>query len=278
MIKKILVPVDFSDTAADATRYALALGLALGKAEICIAHVFMPQVDSEYPTFIPPLPEMTNFRQKMLEEFCGGIKELKEHQGIRVEKDVWIGFPADEIVRRSGEYDLIIMGTTGEGGFLDKVFGSVSTAVAQRADCPVILVPSGAAYSRINRVLYAGHYDAADTRMVEQLVAFNELFRACVHFVHVKAAGAQAERFQEEKEQIFSVLFRGGEPAFAFEIAEIEGDSVAEALNTYAEENNMELVVLVTRRRNFWAQLFHKSVTRGLVRIARQPLMVLRLD
>jgi len=278
MIKKILVPVDFSDTAADAMRYALAFGFALGEVEICIAHVFMPQVDSEYPNFIPPMPEMTNARFKMLEAFCGEIREFNELQGIRPAKEVWIGFPADEIVRRSGEFDIIIMGTTGEGGLMDKVFGSVSTAVAQRADCPVILVPSGAAYSRINRVLYAGHYDAADTRMVERLVAFNALFRACVHFVHVKGAGAQAERFQEEKEQIFSVLFREGEPAFAFEIAEIEGDSVAEALNTYAENNNMELVVLVTRRRNFWAQLFHKSVTRGLVRIARQPLMVLHLD
>ena len=277
MIKRILVPVDFSGTAANAVRYALAFGKSLGEAEVRIAHVFMPQVDSDYPNFIPPMPEFVNFRHKMLEDFCEEIEEIKHLDGMLLEKEIWIGFPADELVRHSGEYDLIVMGTTGEGGLLNKVFGSVSTAVAQRADCPVILVPNEAVYSRINRVLYAGHYDAADTRMVEQLLAFNEQFHACIHFVNVSDPDAKANRFEQEKEQIFSVLFREGEPSFAFEIAELEGDSVAGTLNDYAEKHKTELIVLVTRRRNFWEQLFHKSVTRGLVRITQQPLMVLHL-
>ncbi len=275
MIKKILVPVDFSETAGNALRYATAFAAHLGQSSLTIVHVFMPQVDSEYPNFIPPMKEFTSFRQKMMEDFLGGIQELEQLKGVEVGKEIWLGFPADELIRRSGEYDLIIMGTTGEGGLLNKVFGSVSSAVAQRADCPVILVPSDAAFSRICRVLYASHYEAADRRMVEQLAAFNELFHACIHFVHVRDAGS--DRFDKEKEQIFSTLFKDGEPAFAFEIAELEGESVAETLNQYAEAHHTELIVLVTRRRNFWEKLFHKSQTRDMARIAHRPLMVLHL-
>ncbi len=275
MIKKILVPVDFSETAAGAVRYALAFAAHLGSAELKITHVFMPQVDSEYPNFIPPSTELVRFRQKTMDDFLLEIPELEKAKGIDVQKDIRLGFPAEELIRYSSEFDLVIMGTTGESGLLNKVFGSVSSAVAQRADRPVILVPTGAVFSRINRVLYAGRYEAADTRMVEQLQAFNDEFHACIHFVHVKDAAG--DLFEKEKEQIFSVLFREGEPAFAFEIAELEGESVPDALNAYAEANHIELVVLVTRRRNFWEQLFHKSNTRGMARISHRPLMVLHL-
>jgi nucleotide-binding universal stress UspA family protein len=276
MIKKILVPVDFSDTAANAVRYAVALSKTLVSSVVKVAHVFMPQVDSEFPNFVPPMEEFTRFRQKMLDDFVGEIEELKQASGATIEHEIWIGFPADELIKHSAEYDLIVMGTTGEGGLLNKVFGSVSSAVAQRAECPVLLIPSGTGYSRVNRVLYASHYEAADRDMVDQLLAFNnELFRACIHFVHVR--DEQSETFEQAKVQIFEKLFQDGEPSFAFEIAELEGESVTEALNEYADANKIELIVLATRRRNFWQQLFHKSQTKSLAQASSRPLLVLHL-
>lgn len=275
MIKRILVPIDFSDTAANAVRYAVALSKTLAAPALKIVHVFMPQIDSEFPNFVPPMEEFTRFRQKMLDDFVSDIKELKQVPGAAVGHEIWIGFPADELIKRSSEYDLIVMGTTGEGGLLNKVFGSVSSAVAQRAECPVLLIPSGMSYTRINRVLYASHYEAADRSMVDQLLAFNELFRACIHFVHVR--DEKSEVFQQTKEQIFEKLFQEGEPTFAFEIAELESDSVTEALIEYADAQKIELIVLVTRRRNFWQQLFHKSQTHRLAQATRRPLLVLHL-
>lgn len=277
MMNNILVPVDFSDTAANAVRYALQFAARQGQPAIKVVYVFMPQVDSEYPNFIPPMTEFSKLRHQMLDEFIAGIENTGAVSGVAIEKEVWVGFPADEIIKHSHEQDLIIMGTTGEGGILNKVFGSVSSAVAQRADCPVILVPTEADFKPIHHILYASrHYEAADQRMVAQLLEFNRAFKAHIHFVHVRDAAS--DRFGQEKEGIFSTLFAGGEPSFAFEIAELEADSVAEALNEYAEQHHTELVVLVTRRRNLWEQLFHKSQTRNMARITRKPVMVLHLN
>lgn len=276
MMNNILVPVDFSDTAANAVQYARRFADRMGQSSIHVVYVFMPQVDSEYPNFIPPMTEFSKLRHQMLDEFVAGIEAASGTSSVVMQKEVWVGFPADEIIRRSQAQDLIIMGTTGEGGILNKVFGSVSSAVAQRADCPVILVPSEAAFTPVHRILYASHYEAADQRMVGQLLEFNRIFNAQIHFVHVRDAGSN--RFEQEKERIFSTLFTDGEPPFAFEIAEIEADSVSEALNEYAEQHHIELVVLVTKRRNFWEQLFHKSQTRNLARITRKPMMVLHLS
>lgn len=275
-MNNILVPVDFSDTAANAVRYARQFAALQGRSAIKVVYVFMPQVDSEYPNFIPPMTEFSKLRHQMLDEFVAGIETTGAPSSVAIEKDVWVGFPADEIIKRSHEQDIIIMGTTGEGGILNKVFGSVSSAVAQRADCPVILVPAEAEFKSVHHILYASHYEAADQRMVAQLLDFNRAFNAHIHFVHVRDAGS--DRFEREKERIFSTLFAEGDPAFAFEIAELEADSVADALNEYAEQHHTELVVLVTRRRNFWEQLFHKSQTRSMARITRKPVMVLHLN
>ncbi|MBP8238819.1 MAG: universal stress protein [Saprospiraceae bacterium] len=276
MMNNILVPVDFSETAANAVRYACQFAARLGRPTIKVVYVFMPQVDSEYPNFIPPMTEFSILRHQMLDEFIAGIETTMPAASVSIEKEVWVGFPADEIIKRSGEQNLIIMGTTGEGGILNKVFGSVSSAVAQRADCPVILVPSDAEFNPIHHILYASHYEAADQRMVAQLLEFNRTFQAQVHFVHIK--GADSDRFDRDKEQIFTTLFAEGEPPFAFEIAELEADSVSEALNEYATQHHTELVVLVTRKRNVWEQLFHKSQTRNMARISRKPVMVLHLN
>ena len=276
MMNNILVPVDFSETAANAVRYACQFAARLGRPTIKVVYVFMPQVDSEYPNFIPPMTEFSILRHQMLDEFIAGIESTTPAASVSIEKEVWVGFPADEIIKRSGEQNLIIMGTTGEGGLLNKVFGSVSSAVAQRADCPVILVPSDAEFKPIHHILYASHYEAADQRMVAQLLEFNRTFQAQVHFVHIK--GADSDRFERDKEQIFTTLFAEGEPPFAFEIAELEADSVSEALNEYATQHHTELVVLVTRKRNVWEQLFHKSQTRNMARISSKPVMVLHLN
>jgi len=276
MMNNILVPVDFSDTAANAVRYARHFAALQGQPTIKVVYVFMPQVDSEYPNFIPPMTEFSVLRHQMLDEFIAGIETTMPTSSVAIEKEVWVGFPADEIIKRSGEQNIIIMGTTGESGLLDKVFGSVSSAVAQRADCPVILVPSDAEFKPIHHILYASHYEAADQRMVAQLLEFNRVFNAHIHFVHVRDAGS--DRFEQEKERIFSTLFADGEPPFAFEIAELEADSVSEALYEYATQHHTELTVLVTRKRNVWEQLFHKSQTRNMVRISRKPVMVLHLN
>jgi nucleotide-binding universal stress UspA family protein len=53
------------------------------------------------------------------------------------------GLPADELVKASEGADMIVLGRRGTGGFGRLLMGSVSSQVAQHAQCPVHLIPSG---------------------------------------------------------------------------------------------------------------------------------------
>jgi nucleotide-binding universal stress UspA family protein len=55
--------------------------------------------------------------------------------------DAVIGDAAEELVRRSAELDLIVLGSRGYGPIRRVVLGSVSFRVLREAECPVIVLP-----------------------------------------------------------------------------------------------------------------------------------------
>jgi nucleotide-binding universal stress UspA family protein len=57
--------------------------------------------------------------------------------GLRL---IW-GRPATELVRLSGEADLVVVGSRGRTGLRRLLLGSVSSEVLHTAHCPVAVVP-----------------------------------------------------------------------------------------------------------------------------------------
>lgn len=277
IMKKILVPTDFSDTAKGAFYYAAQFAHKTGGAIIKVVHAFMPEIASEYHV-LPPIDEylmgreeqMINFLQEVLANLNGIADKLD------YESEILVGFAADEISKKSKDYDLIVMGSTGTGGILGKLFGSVSSSVSQRAHCPVLLVPKAVNFTNIDHILYACSCDDIADDVIDDLKSFNRAFNANIHFIHVKSD--KKEDFNKTKAQIFSELFDDGNPSFSFEFSEIEGESVTDSLTDYAEKHNIDLIVMVTQHRSIWQQLFHRSETKRMALGTHYPLLVFHTD
>jgi nucleotide-binding universal stress UspA family protein len=60
---------------------------------------------------------------------------------LDLEVDVRKGDPADELVAASREVDLLVIGSRGRGARRAALLGSVSGKVAERAACPVLILP-----------------------------------------------------------------------------------------------------------------------------------------
>jgi nucleotide-binding universal stress UspA family protein len=273
-MKKILVPTDFSDTAKDAFRYACQLAGQYESAHLKVIHAYTPEVEADYPNIVPPVTELLEARKEMLNNF---LKSCTPAANTTVESDIIVGFAVEEICAASEKFDFVVMGTTGESGILEKVFGSISNSTSRKACCPVILVPKGHQFSGFNHVLYASNYESAEDDMVEQIIDFNDAFKATVHFVHVRD-DHDKENFDKTKEEIFEELFEDGEPSFAFEIEEVHAESVSEGLNQYALNHNIDLVVMVNKKRTWWERWFNPSQTRSMAFATHTPMMVLHLN
>jgi len=272
MINRILVPVDFSKSAATALRYAEAFAAFTKSVEVKVIHVFTPDTAAADAVILPTMSELMDLRDEQLTKFLADIPAPQE---INRQSELLLGFPADKVVDASKNFDLIIMGASGESDVIEEVFGTVSSSVSQRAECPVLLVPNKAVFSEYENILYASNSLSLSRRAVLQFRDFNELFDARVHFVHINdEEGSHAGK----RESLFAPLFNNPEPEFAFEIQEVTADSVQEGLVEYLHAKSIGLAVMVTRHRGFWERLFHHSETRQMVLNPETPLLILHLE
>ncbi len=269
---RILVPIDFSSSSAAALRYAQDFAVTVGATIVKAIHVFSPQTATGDTIILPSMGELMDQRDLAMKNF---LKEIAVPKGITRESELLLGFAADKIVDHAKSFDFIIMGATGETDLLEEVFGSVSSAVAQRAECPVLLVPSQAGFKDYQNILYASNSLSLSRRAVLQFMDFNELFRARVHFVHVNDEEGQHEG---RRESLFAPLFNNPDPEFAFEIKEVTAESVQDGLVAYMKNHQLDLAVMVTKHRGFWGRLFHNSEVKQMVLHPTTPLLVLHLE
>ncbi len=80
--------------------------------------------------------------QQAAEENLTRVAAALRAKGYRVEVELPIGKPAEQIIERAEAtgVDLIALTTHGRGGLGRLVFGSVANEVIQKAPCPVLVV------------------------------------------------------------------------------------------------------------------------------------------
>lgn len=272
MIKSILVPVDFSPVSAAALRYAEAMAAATEISRVYVVHVFTPEVATGNAIVMPDMSELMDQRDGGFRQF---LDRIPSPEGVERRSEMLVGFAADKINSLSSDHDLIVMGTHGDSDLIEEVFGSISSEVAQNAECPVLLVPRQAVFRDYDHILYASNSLSLSREAVLKFREFNRLFHARVHFVHINEE--DGEHKPGQRERLFAPLFNNPEPEFAFEIDEVTADTVQEGLMTYLKAHPIQLAVMVTRHRGFWANLFHHSDTRQMVLHPETPLLVLHL-
>jgi nucleotide-binding universal stress UspA family protein len=142
-MKRILVPVDFSDASQKALEHAAELARAFG-ATIDVLHVW------EAPRYLPPelviagpspqqtLAELSRTRAEAeLRDLVSRSSEISSLIGeVRNEE----GIPAAKIVEMSAGYDLIVMGSHGRTGVRRLMLGSVAERVVRHAKVRVLSV------------------------------------------------------------------------------------------------------------------------------------------
>jgi universal stress protein A len=139
-IRKILVPLDFSDYSYKSLDYAVAFG-GQSRATITLLHVVpLNYIDTDLIAF-----DFTEIEREAANSAQSRLQKLiDERIGKSIAADflVRIGRPADEIVSAAKERDsdLIIMSTHGYTGLKHAFLGSTTENVVRYAPCPVLTV------------------------------------------------------------------------------------------------------------------------------------------
>jgi len=139
ILKKILVPIDFSPHSEKALQWALSLA-DREDTSIILFHV-IPQPPDEWHSQAGPA------EKKVEDELRAGVERQQKKTGTgksaRIETlAVWGGDPSSEIclLAKRQNVDLIVMGTHGRTGLSHILLGSVAEKVVHHAPCSVLTV------------------------------------------------------------------------------------------------------------------------------------------
>lgn len=137
--EKILFPTDFSESAENASRYAMSLAKKYG-SKVYVIHVIEPfTYTTEFGLdFSAQLKEMEASARRLLDDIVASIKR----NNLDVESVLITGEPFVEIIKyaRKEQVDLIVMATHGRSGIEHMLLGSVAEKVVRKSPCPVMTI------------------------------------------------------------------------------------------------------------------------------------------
>ena len=142
-LKRIVVPLDGSDSSFKAAKYAIKIAKP-EKAEIIFMHAVVNPPYVEYSAGGIAITHYIEEAKRHAEMWYMdvGRQATKEGVNFSVETILDINSAADAIVNYAGnkKADLIVMGTKGRTGIRRFLLGSVASGVVAHARCSVMVV------------------------------------------------------------------------------------------------------------------------------------------
>ncbi|HEX5112143.1 MAG TPA: universal stress protein, partial [Saprospiraceae bacterium] len=185
------------------------------------------------------------------------------------------GAPVSAILRtaNTNKADLIVMGATGAGRMESFFFGTISGKVLEEAHCPVIVVPSEAKFDGlIDRIAVAVNFKPEDALLVEQLRKFRDQMSSHIHIIHVDTAN---DTSSEEKMKSFCEAWQADKRITSHCL---KNKDINAGLQTFIQEQNMDLLAMLSHRRNWIDEIFHQNRAKALTFAHTVPLMVYQTE
>lgn len=273
---KILIATDYSEAVMNAERYAVQFAKKTNST-LTLMHVY------EFP--IPSPGKATIFEQEMKSLAKSQMAQLLQHKNklfssLNIKENeltcncvVSEGNTSDQIRKEGEEYDFIIIGTHGEGGFQAKIFGSHSWDVIKKTNIPVIAVPKDGMFTGIKNIVFATEYREGEIPVIDFITSFAKDFDAGVTVLHVtnyplskKFGTLMFEKFRDIIKEKISYP--------KLEMRLIKNENIDEGLNKYCSENKVDLLVMSPEKLSILEKIFFPvSITRKMSFLTKVPLM-----
>lgn len=293
MFERILFPTDFS-VYANAVTACLPSLQTTGVKEVVLLHVI--------PAKDVPLPETYNlesyqFIRWSTEEQLNLLRMVMEGHGLRVRTRIEYGSPVAEIVRiaRAEQVGMIVIGAQGTTLAQELMIGSTAFEVMRRSPVPVLLEKAEvvreeghnrckwACAEMFQRVLHPTDFSAfaddayglvetlreAGTREVVLLHVQDE--RVLKHRTSEQLAGFNREDRNRLEERCQHLAALGFKARWILR----QGNPVQASLRV-ANEVSAGLIVMGSQGRSAIQELMTGSTLEGVVRLAQQPVLIVR--
>lgn len=277
-IKKILIPYDFSETAALSLEHAVHMA-QLNKAEIVLLHV------AESASFTSALAHAfsKNYEKEVEGEAAKKLEELahKIHleSGVQVSAKTEVGriYRKIALVAKEIDADIIVMGTHGSSGYQKFTVGTNTGKVVMEAECPVISVQTHATKIGFKKIVVPIDDSPTSRQKVNHALEMARLYGAHIHVVGlINFSNEELKRkFRIKVEQVEEWLKKHD---VGCDVHFKTGDNLAKMTMEFAEEVNADLIIIMTEQEPSITGLFMGTWATQVVNQSKIPVMTVHPD
>ena len=279
-MKKIIVPTDFSPNADKALDFAVQIALQ-AKAEIVIAHACCDLIDN---TFKDHQTMYKEYNQTLIDKANEQLslikKSIEDTEGLFVNIKLYKGTVTDSILQASEEHtaDLIIMGTLGEAGLKEKIFGSTTAGIIGKTNVTVMAVPLSSKWVIPEKILLVVNNFEEQPDIINPVFELAGLFNAALHIaIFTDVDSAEAIDYLKDKRNItaYEEKLKTQYKNISIKSVHLDGHRFQETIEEYILEQHIDMLAMVTHRRTFMESVFNRSMTKKMSYHTRIPLLVI---
>lgn len=255
----VLVPVDFSETSLHAATYAAQLLSGHVGVSMVLYHNYSKDTEADEAS-----ATLEVMKTKLAEKFTMMVEILSYK-----EDDFVTGL---ERAVRHRNANLVIMGITERSVLGQMLIGSNALKFAATKSCPVLIIPEHAVYKEINNALLASDFkNTYISTPSEPIKDILKTFMPKLHIINVDPTHyiSLTAAYEAEKATLRE-MFAIFNPEFYF----MRLHDVEEAINMFAEEKDIDIIITVQHNHTFMEKLFKRSHSKSISYDSHVPILV----
>lgn len=276
-MKKILVPIDFSEQAEFAAKIAAKIAEQTN-SELHLLHMLELPTDIIDPSNYGNAdnsPTTLLYMKKAQEQFERLTKRYFL-RNVKVIKSVFFHDTFDGIIEESKKQnvDLIVMGSQGTSGFSEILVGSNTEKVVRHSDIPVIVIKKEIDDFKLDNIIFASDFREHYKSGFKKLVEFANKFDAKIHLLRVITPSNFESSFvakQDIKKFIANTDLK------EHTINLYNDKSIEGGVLHFGEETEADIIAINTHKRRGLVHLFNNSISGSITNHAIRPVITFKV-
>lgn len=276
-IKKILVPIDFTETSFVAMEEAVSIA-KLSKATLCLIHVI--EFNGYYFSMVPEtqavLPALLEIEKGVQRKLNALSEEIKIKSAVDVEVYVTTGQIYSEIIDFSekNNIDLILMGTHGASGYRELFIGSNAQRVVNHSKIPVLTIQEKRFKKEIKNILVPIDSSLHSREKMNFTIVLANLLKAKIHLIGIDDTKSKDLKSINIKLKSVEDLIISNNLTYQTTI--ISENNIALASMNYAKENGCDLIVINIGHESNMSGVLSDFFSQQIVNHSKIPVLSLK--
>lgn len=273
-MKKIIVPIDFSEhseyalkTAAGLARKYNAEVLALHMLELSDALLTRTSAHEQRKAVF-----FLELAKKRFDEFLEK-KYLKDVKLVPIVKHFKVFSEVNDVAKEH-DADLIVMGSHGANGFKEFFVGSNTERVVRNAEIPVLVVKNEITDLNLGTVVFATDFDEENVRPYLNATKMFDMLGAKLKLLYVNLPNEHFRSSEEINKRIAEFLLTADGNLDRLDDVSYQADySVEKGVINFANKSGADLIAIPTHGRKGIAHFFAGSIGEDIANHASLPVM-----